>query len=442
MVYQMDVKSAFLYGKIREEMYACQPPGFEDPYFPNRVYKVEKALCGLHQNPRAWHETLSTYLLDNGFQKGKIDKTLFIKWNKVKQKNDGIFISQDKYVSEILKKFGFTKVKNASTPIETQKPLLKDEDREEVDVHMYRLMIGSLMYLTSSRPDIMFAVCACARYQVNPKVSHLYVVKRIFRYLKGHPKLSLWYLKDSSFDLVAYTNSDYAEASLDRKSTTGEHVADEAVYKELDDRLVRAATIASSLEAKQDTRVDSSKDKQSLSEDASKQGKSKAIDVDEDITLVNDQEDAEMFDVNDLHYEQDKGKGITIEEPVKLKKKDQIRLDEEAALKLPVELQAEFNEEQRLAIEKVQKELEANIALIETCDDVYAKINADYQMAERLQAEEQQELTDKEKATLFMQFLEKSRKFFAAKKAKEKRNKPPTQAQKTKIMYTYLKNME
>ncbi|GJT40871.1 retrovirus-related pol polyprotein from transposon TNT 1-94 [Tanacetum coccineum] len=236
VVYQMDVKSDFLYGKIKEEVYVCQPPRFEDPNFPNRVNKVEKALYGLHQAPRAWYEALSTYLLDNGFQRGKIDKTLFIKRHKgdillmssmgeltfllrlqVKQKKDGIFISQDKYVVEILK----SEVKTASTPMETQKPLLKDEDGEEVDVHMYRSMIGSLMYLTSSRPDIMFAVCACARYQVNPKVSHLHAVKRIFRYLKGQPKLGIWYPKDSPFDLVAYTDSDYAGASLDRKSTTG-----------------------------------------------------------------------------------------------------------------------------------------------------------------------------------------------------------------------------
>ncbi|GKC47932.1 uncharacterized mitochondrial protein-like protein [Tanacetum coccineum] len=191
---------------------------------------------------RAWYETLSTYLLDNEFQRGKIDKTLFIRRDKddillvqmyvddiifgstkkslctkfekmmhkkfqmssmgeltfflglqVKQKEDGIFISQDKYVTEILKKFSFTDVKTASTPMETQKPLLKDEDGEEVDVHMYRSMIGSLMYLTSSRPDIMFAVCVYARYQVNPKVSHLHAVKRIF--------------------------SDYAGASLEWKST-------------------------------------------------------------------------------------------------------------------------------------------------------------------------------------------------------------------------------
>ncbi|GJX17685.1 putative ribonuclease H-like domain-containing protein [Tanacetum coccineum] len=269
VVYQMDVKSAFLYGKIEEEVYVCQPPGFEDPEFPDRVYKVEKALYGLHQAPRAWYETLSTYLLDNGFQRGQIDKTLFIKRIKsdillvqvyvddiifgstkkelctefeklmhkkfqmssmgeltfflglqVTQKDDGIFISQDKYVDEILKKFGFLTVKTASTPMETSKPLLKDAEAEDVDVHLYRSMIGSLMYLTTSRPDIMFVVCACARFQVTPKVSHLYAVKRIFRYLKGQPKLGLWYPKDSPFDLEAYTDSDYAGASLDRKSTT------------------------------------------------------------------------------------------------------------------------------------------------------------------------------------------------------------------------------
>nr|GEW95302.1 putative ribonuclease H-like domain-containing protein [Tanacetum cinerariifolium] len=270
VVYQMDVKSDFLYGNIEEEVYMCQPPGFKDPDFLDRVYRVEKSLYGLHQAPRAWYETLSTYLLDNGFQKGKINKTLFIKRHKgdillvqvyvddiifgstrkelcnaferlmhekfqissmgeftfflglqVKQKKDGTFISQDKYVAEILKKFRFTKFKTASTPMETQKPLLKDKDGEEVDVHMYRLMIGSLMYITSSRPNIMFVVCACARYQVNPKVFDLHDMKRIFRYLKGQSKLGLWCLKDSSFDLVAYTDSDYAGASLDRKSTTG-----------------------------------------------------------------------------------------------------------------------------------------------------------------------------------------------------------------------------
>ncbi|GJY99257.1 putative ribonuclease H-like domain-containing protein [Tanacetum coccineum] len=247
IVYQMDVKSVFLYGTIEEEVYVCQPLGFEDPDYPDKVYKVVKALYGLHQAPRAWYGTLAKYLLDNGFQRGKIDHTLFIKKQKgdillvhvyvddfifgsinkelctefEKQREDGIFISQDKYVAEILRKFGFTDVKTASTLIDTEKPLLNDSDGDDVDVHLYRSMIGSLMYLTSSRLDIMFAVCACVRFQVTPKVSYSYAVKRIFRYLKGQPKLGLWYPRNSPFDLVAYSDSDYDGASLDRKSTTG-----------------------------------------------------------------------------------------------------------------------------------------------------------------------------------------------------------------------------
>ncbi|GJX30484.1 putative ribonuclease H-like domain-containing protein [Tanacetum coccineum] len=203
----MDVKSAFLYGKIEEEVYVCQPPGFEDPDFPDRVYKVEKTLYGLHQAPRAWVKSdillVQVYVDDIIFSSTK--KSLYIEFKKmmhkkfqmssmgeltfflglqVKQKEDEIFISQDKYVTEILKKFGFSDVKTASTPMETQKALLKDADGEDVDEHLYRSMIGSLMYLTSSRPDIMFAVCACARFEVNPKVLHLHAMKRIFRYLK------------------------------------------------------------------------------------------------------------------------------------------------------------------------------------------------------------------------------------------------------------------
>ncbi|GKC04138.1 uncharacterized mitochondrial protein-like protein [Tanacetum coccineum] len=242
----MNVNVLFSYGKIEEEVYVCQPPGFEDSDFPDRVYKVEKTLHGLHQALRAWYETFSTYLLDNGFQRGKIDKTLFIKRHKGDillvqvYVDDIIFGSTKKELCIAFKKLmhekfqmssmieltfflrlQFTEVKTTSTPMETQKSLLKDEDGEEVDVHMYRSMIGSLIYLTSSRPDIMFAVCACARYQVNPNVSHLHAMKMIFRYLKGQPKLGLWYPKDSPFDLVAYIDSDYVGASLDRKSTTG-----------------------------------------------------------------------------------------------------------------------------------------------------------------------------------------------------------------------------
>ncbi|GKE88795.1 putative ribonuclease H-like domain-containing protein, partial [Tanacetum coccineum] len=223
IMYQMDVKSSFLYGTIKEEVYVCQPPGFEDPQFLDKVYKVEKALYGLHQAPRAWYETLSTYLLENGYRRGTIEKTLFIKKDisdiLLVQKEDGIFISQGKYVADILKKFYFTTVKAASTPIKTNKALNKDEEAEDVDVHLYRSMIGSLMYLKASRLDIMFVVCACARFQVAPKISHLHAVKRIFRYLKGQPKLGVWYPRDSPFDLEAFSDSDYVGASLDRKST-------------------------------------------------------------------------------------------------------------------------------------------------------------------------------------------------------------------------------
>nr|GEY24588.1 hypothetical protein [Tanacetum cinerariifolium] len=180
MVYKMDVKSAFLYGTIEEEVYVCQPLGFEDPDCPDKVYmddiifeSTNKDLCKAFEK-----------LMKDKFQMSSMDG------------------------------------KSASTPIDTEKPLLKNPDGEDVDVHTYRSMIGSLMYLTSSRPDIMFVVCACACFQVTPKASHFHAVKRIFRYLKGKPHLGLWYLKDSPFNLVAYSDSDYVGASLDRKSTT------------------------------------------------------------------------------------------------------------------------------------------------------------------------------------------------------------------------------
>ncbi|KAI3728603.1 hypothetical protein L6452_17241 [Arctium lappa] len=266
----MDVKSAFLYGSIEEEVYVCQPPGFENPSYPDRVYKLKKALYGLHQAPRAWYDTLSSYLLENGFERGVIDKTLFIKRQKkdillvqiyvddiifgstresmcrefeelmhqrfkmssmgeltfflglqVQQKSDGIFISQSKYVQDILTKFGFSDSKPVSTPMETHKQITADLEGEDIDVHHYRSMIASLMYLIASRPDIMFPVCVCARFQVRPKQSHYQAVKRIFRYLKGQPRLGLWYPHDSSFDLLAYSDSDLGGANLDRKSTSG-----------------------------------------------------------------------------------------------------------------------------------------------------------------------------------------------------------------------------
>ncbi|GJY80317.1 putative ribonuclease H-like domain-containing protein [Tanacetum coccineum] len=201
IVYQMDVKSAFLYGKIDEEVYVSQPPGFLDPKYPQKngyrrgnidktvFLKKEKHVIILVQvyvddiifgsTKKSWCDEFEA-LMKSRFQMSSMGELTFFLGLQVKQKANGIFISQDKYVAEILKKFDFVNVKTASTPIETQKPLVKDEEASDVDVHLYRSMIGSLMYLNASRPDIMFVVCACSRFQVTPKSTHLSAVKRIF----------------------------------------------------------------------------------------------------------------------------------------------------------------------------------------------------------------------------------------------------------------------
>nr|GEW13542.1 hypothetical protein [Tanacetum cinerariifolium] len=273
----MDVKSAFLYGKIEEEVYVCQPPGFEDPNFPDKVYKVKKTLYGLHQAPRAWYETLSTYLLNNGIKKGHIDKTLFIKRNKgdilldqvyvddiifestnkemcdafeilmhekfqmrlmgeltfflglqVKQNQDRIFISQDKYVAEILKKFRFSKVKIASTLLKTSKPLLKDEDGQEGHnwyQSLVALDLGSTGLLQEKGINFMvfskqfkFGLILALLLVIVWNSSKLVTTARLQQLMLP---VIVWYPKDSPFDFVAYSDSDYAGASLDKKSTTG-----------------------------------------------------------------------------------------------------------------------------------------------------------------------------------------------------------------------------
>nr|GEZ84307.1 hypothetical protein [Tanacetum cinerariifolium] len=547
--------------------------------------------------------------------------------------------------------------------METQKPMLKDEDG---DVHMYRLIIGSLMYLTSSRPDIMFAMCVCTRYQVNLKVLHLHAVKRIFRC-----RLISWQCKKQTVVANSTTEAEYVAASscygqvlwiqnqlLDygdcnekkliqmvkiladknvadlltkafdswstamAKTINGEVQLHAQVYgKEIvitessvrrdlqlayeegidclpnsiifeqlalmgkptrkdtqatpnepssqgtdsgggprcqetigdtiaqtrfervskhsnDSLLVRGNTLQSDedrlkldeimtlctnlqnrvhdLEKTKTTqqqeiaslkrrvkklekrnrsrthklkklykvglssRVESSGDEESLGEDASKQGRRiDAIDADEDITLVSVQDDAEkeMFDVDVLGGEEMfvvgqnenvveevvdaaqvstaatavtiSTKEITLAQALKALKTSKPKVKrivfqepDKSLTTTIISSQQSHDKELRLAREKYKKEERANIALIETWDDIQAKINADHQLAERLQAQEQEELSDAEKATLFQQLLKKRRKHFAAKREEEKRNKPPTKSQQRKIMCTYLKNIE
>ncbi|GJS72156.1 retrovirus-related pol polyprotein from transposon TNT 1-94 [Tanacetum coccineum] len=269
-LYQMDVKSAFLNGFINEEVYVAQPPGFIDFAKPNYVYKLKKALYGLKQAPKAWYDRLKAFLIKHNYSMGMVDNTLFTKKKdsnliiiqiyvddiifgstcqemcddfakimhdefemsmmgelnfflglQIKQLDDGIFFNQSKYIKEMLKKFGLEDSKPIKTPMSTKTKLTRDEEGESVDNTKYRGMIGSLLYLTASRPDIMFSVCLCARFQEDPKTSHLEAVKRIFRYIKGTTHLGLWYPKGSGIETIVYADSDHAGDYVDRKSTSG-----------------------------------------------------------------------------------------------------------------------------------------------------------------------------------------------------------------------------
>ncbi|GJY71073.1 retrovirus-related pol polyprotein from transposon TNT 1-94 [Tanacetum coccineum] len=268
-VYQMDVKTTFLYGPLKEEVYVNQPDGFVDPYHPDQVYRLKKALYGLKQAPRAWYDELSNFLVSKGFSKGSIDPTLFItkhgedillvqiyvddiifgstnpKLSKrfeklmhnkfemsmmgelkfflgiqIHQSPRGIFINQAKYAQEILKKHGMTSCDSIGTPMAT-KHLDADLSGTPVDQTKYRSMVGALMYLTASRPDIVHATCYCARYQAKPTEKHLTAVKRIFWYLKDSINMGLWYPKDTGFELTAFSDSDHAGCLDSRKSTSG-----------------------------------------------------------------------------------------------------------------------------------------------------------------------------------------------------------------------------
>nr|GFC04712.1 hypothetical protein [Tanacetum cinerariifolium] len=205
-----DIKTAFLYGPVKEEVYVNQPDGFVDPYHPYQVYRLKKALYGLKQAPRTWYDELSKFLLSKRFTKGI----------QIHQSPRGIFINQAKYAQEILVKHGMTSCDGIGTPMAT-KHLDADLSGTPVDQTIYRSKVEALMYLTASRPDIMYATCYCARYQAQPTEKHLTAVKRIFWYLKDTIHMGLWYPNDTGFELTAFSDSDHAGFLDSRKSTSG-----------------------------------------------------------------------------------------------------------------------------------------------------------------------------------------------------------------------------
>nr|GEX50031.1 hypothetical protein [Tanacetum cinerariifolium] len=207
----MDVKTAFLNGPLKEEVYVAQPDGFVDPDHPEKFFRLRKALYGLKQAPRAWYDKLSKFLISKDFTKGL----------QIHQSPSRIFINQTKYTLEILHKHGMEKGQSIGTPMATKPKLDADLSGNPVDQTDYRSKIGSLVYLTSSRPNIVQAVCFCARYQSRPTEKHLKEVKRIFRYLRGTVNMGHWYPKESSFELTAFSNADHAGCIDSRKSTSG-----------------------------------------------------------------------------------------------------------------------------------------------------------------------------------------------------------------------------
>jgi hypothetical protein len=266
----MDVKSAFFNGFLEEEVYVKQPPGFQSVEFSHRVYRLRKALYGQKQAPHAWYGRLRGFLFSKGFEIGKVDKTLLLLRQgndilivqayvddivfggsshslvvrfvedmskefkmsmmgelqsflglQIKKAKEGTFVHQAKYTKDILKKFKMDDSKPLSTLISMTTTLDVDEDGELVDHKEYWSMIGSLLYLTVTRPDIQFFVCLCARFQASPRTSHWQAVKRIFRYLRYTPELGLWYSASSSLSRLGFSDADFVGCRVDRKSTSG-----------------------------------------------------------------------------------------------------------------------------------------------------------------------------------------------------------------------------
>ncbi|GJS91424.1 retrovirus-related pol polyprotein from transposon TNT 1-94 [Tanacetum coccineum] len=233
IVYQIDVKTAFLNSILREEVYVSQPDGFVDQDNPNQVYKLKKALYGFKQASRAWYDLFSKFLLSQEFSKGTVDPTLFIR----RQGKDILLVQI--YVDDIIfasttpelcdqlskiiifEKYGMESSDPVDTPMVEKSKLDEVTQGKAVDPTHYHGMVGTLMYLTASRPDLTFVVCMCARYQAKPTKKHLHVVKRIFKYLRGTVNRGLWYPKDSSIALTAYADADHAGCQDTRRSTSG-----------------------------------------------------------------------------------------------------------------------------------------------------------------------------------------------------------------------------
>jgi hypothetical protein len=267
--YQIDVNSVFLNDEINELVYVKQPPGFEDPRNLNHAYRLKKVLYGLKQAPRAWYERLSRFLIKQDFKRGMVDITLFTKdidrdlficqihvddiifgstndalshefttmmsrkfevsmigelnfflGFQIKQMGHGTFVSQDKYLKDILKKFDMENCKPNKTLMATNAHLNLDVKGKSVDQSLYRSMIGSLLYLTTSRPDIMFSMYLCACFQANSKESHLKALKRILKYLKHTPNIGLLYSKGANPTLIGFSDSDFVRSLVDHKSTS------------------------------------------------------------------------------------------------------------------------------------------------------------------------------------------------------------------------------
>jgi hypothetical protein len=265
----MDVKSAFLNGFLEEEVYVDQPPGFDVQEQPTKVYQLKKALYGLNQAPRAWYSKIDTYLIKSGFSRSQNEPTLYTKTDqhgkilivclyvddmiytgnleltnfkhaikyefemtdlgimkyflgiKVDQSTKGIFVCQKKYATDIIKRLCMEECNPAETPIPLGTKLSKKYEGPTVEPTLYKSLVGSLLYLTTTRPNIMYAAILVSRYMESPKDSHWKMVKQILRYVAGTLNFGLWYTQSDDNHLSGHTDSDFASNLDDRKRTSG-----------------------------------------------------------------------------------------------------------------------------------------------------------------------------------------------------------------------------